>query len=84
MINIQQTANRLIVLPQDFYIREPNKALVSFGKNGDNNNKKVSIAEGSIIIGGSLVFHLIYGASAGFISGRMAEFGIFVKVRNSK
>ena len=36
----------------------------------------------SIIIGGSLVFHLIYGALAGFISGRMAEIGIFVKVRN--
>jgi hypothetical protein len=34
----------LIVLPQDFYIREPNNALVSFGKNGDNNNKKVSTA----------------------------------------
>jgi hypothetical protein len=44
MINIQQAANQLIVLPQDFYIREPNKALVSFGKNGDNNNKKVSTA----------------------------------------
>jgi hypothetical protein len=35
-----------------------------------------------IILGGSLVFHLIYGALAGFISGRMAEIGIFVK-RNS-
>jgi hypothetical protein len=45
MINIQQAANQLIVLPQDFYIREPNKALVSFGKNGDNNNnKRVSTA----------------------------------------
>jgi hypothetical protein len=44
MINIQQAANQLIVLPQDFYIREPNKALVSFGKNGDNNDKKVSTA----------------------------------------
>ena len=32
----------MIVLPQDFYIREPNKALVSFGKNGDNKNKRVS------------------------------------------
>jgi hypothetical protein len=36
-----------------------------------------------IIIGGSLSFHLIFGALAGFISGRMAEIGIFVKVRNS-
>jgi hypothetical protein len=35
-----------------------------------------------IIIGGSLVFHLIYGALAGFISGRMVEIGTFVKVRN--
>ena len=34
----------MIVLPQDFYIREPNRALVPFGKNGDNNNKKVSTA----------------------------------------
>ena len=32
----------MIVLPQDFYIREPNKALVSFSKNEDNNNKRVS------------------------------------------
>ena len=37
----------------------------------------------SIIIGGSFVFHLIYGMLAGFISGRMAEIGIFVKVRNN-
>src|SRR5215207_1443 len=37
----------------------------------------------SIIIGGSLVFHLIYGALAGFISGRMAEIGIFMNVRNN-
>jgi hypothetical protein len=42
MINIQQAANQLIVLPQGSYIREPIKALV--GKNGDNNNKKVSTA----------------------------------------
>jgi hypothetical protein len=44
MTNIQQAVNQLIVLPQDFYTREPNKALVSFGKNGDNNNKKFSTA----------------------------------------
>jgi hypothetical protein len=44
MTNIQQAVNQLIVLPQDFYTREPNKALVSFGKNGDNNNKRVSTA----------------------------------------
>jgi hypothetical protein len=44
MINIQQAAKQMIVLPQDFYIREPNRALVPFGKNGDNNNKKVSTA----------------------------------------
>jgi hypothetical protein len=44
MTNIQQAANQLIVLPQDFYTREPNRALVSFGKNGDNKNKKVSTA----------------------------------------
>jgi hypothetical protein len=35
------------------------------------------------IIGGSLAFHLIYGALAGFISGRMDEIGIFVKIRNN-
>ena len=32
-----------------------------------------------IIIGGSFVFHLIYGALAGFISGRMTEIGAFTK-----
>jgi hypothetical protein len=32
-----------------------------------------------IIIGGSFVFHLIYGALAGFISGRMSEIGAFTK-----
>src|SRR5215203_259578 len=36
-----------------------------------------------IIIGGSLLFHLIYGALAGFISGRMVEIGTFTKVRNN-
>jgi hypothetical protein len=36
-----------------------------------------------IIIGGSLVFHLVYGALVGFISGRMVEIGIFVRVRNN-
>jgi hypothetical protein len=48
MINIQQRAKQMIVLPQDFYIREPNRALVSFGKNGDNNNKKVSTVKKSV------------------------------------
>src|SRR4026208_501647 len=33
----------------------------------------------TVIIGGSLVFHLIYGALIGFISGRMTEIGVFVK-----
>ena len=33
----------------------------------------------AVIIGGSLVFHLIYGALIGFISGRMNEIGVFVK-----
>ena len=36
-----------------------------------------------VIIGGSLVFHLLYGAFAGFISGRMVEIAVFVKVRNN-
>ena len=33
----------------------------------------------TVIIGGSLVFHLIYGALIGFISGRMTEIGAFLK-----
>jgi hypothetical protein len=33
----------------------------------------------TVVIGGSLVFHLIYGALLGFISGRMTEIGVFVK-----
>ena len=33
----------------------------------------------AIVIGGSLVFHLIYGALIGFLSGRMTEIGVFVK-----
>jgi hypothetical protein len=37
----------------------------------------------AVIIGGSLVFHLIYGALTGFISGRMAEIGTFIKVKNN-
>jgi hypothetical protein len=36
-----------------------------------------------VIIGGSLVFHLLYGVLAGFISGRMVEIAVFVKVRNN-
>jgi hypothetical protein len=35
------------------------------------------------IIGGSLVFHLLYGALAGFISGRMVEIAVFVKIGNN-
>ncbi len=33
----------------------------------------------AVVIGGSLVFHLIYGALIGFISGRMTEIGVFMK-----
>jgi hypothetical protein len=36
-----------------------------------------------IIIGGSLVFHLIYGALTGFVSGRMAEIETFTRVKNN-
>jgi hypothetical protein len=43
-INIQQGANQLIVLPQEFsYIGEPNQAFVSFGRDEDNNDKKICI-----------------------------------------
>jgi hypothetical protein len=35
-----------------------------------------------VIMAGSLGFHLIYGALSGFISGRMVEIGMFVKVRS--
>jgi hypothetical protein len=34
-----------------------------------------------IIVGGSIIFHLTYGALAGFISGRMAEIGAFIGVK---
>jgi hypothetical protein len=34
-----------------------------------------------IIIAGSVMFHLTYGALAGFISGRMAEIGTFIRVK---
>jgi hypothetical protein len=44
-INIQQAANQLIVLPQDFsYIGEIDKGLISFSRENDNNNKIISIA----------------------------------------
>ena len=36
-----------------------------------------------IIIGGSLVFHLIYGMLTGYVSGRMAELGTFIKVKSN-
>jgi hypothetical protein len=36
-----------------------------------------------IIIGGSLVFHLLYGALAGFLSGRMVEIWMFIRTRNN-
>jgi hypothetical protein len=43
-INIQQGANQLIVLPQEFsYIGEPTQAFVSFGIAEDNNDKKIRI-----------------------------------------
>ena len=34
-----------------------------------------------IVIGGSLVFHLIYGVLTGFISGGTADIGVFTKVK---
>jgi hypothetical protein len=44
-INIQQAANQLIVLPQDFsYIGEIDKGLISFSRENNNNNKRISIA----------------------------------------
>jgi hypothetical protein len=30
-----------------------------------------------------LVFHLVYGALAGFLSGRMVEIGMFIRTRNN-
>jgi hypothetical protein len=43
-INIQQAANQLVVLPQDFsYIGEIDKGLISFSRENDNNNKRISI-----------------------------------------
>ena len=44
-INIQQAAKQMIVLPLDFsYIGELDKALISFSRDNDNNNKKITIA----------------------------------------
>jgi hypothetical protein len=44
-INIQQAANQLVVLPQDFsYIGEIDKGLISFSRENDNNNKRIRIA----------------------------------------
>ena len=44
-INIQQAGNQLVVLPQDFsYIGEIDKGLISFSRENDNNNKRISIA----------------------------------------
>jgi hypothetical protein len=44
-INIQQAANQLVVLPKDFsYIGEIDKGLISFSRENDNNNKRISIA----------------------------------------
>jgi hypothetical protein len=37
-----------------------------------------------IIIGGSFMFHLVYGAILGYIAGRMSEIGIFNKRQNRK
>ena len=37
----------------------------------------------ALVIGGSLVFHLVYGALIGFISGRMTEIGIFMRTNKT-
>ena len=37
----------------------------------------------AVVIGGSLVFHLVYGALIGFISGRMTEIGIFMRTNKT-
>jgi hypothetical protein len=43
-INIQQAAKQMIVLPPDFsYIGELDKALISFSRENDNNDNKISV-----------------------------------------
>jgi hypothetical protein len=43
-INIQQAAKQMIVLPPDFsHIGELDKALISFSRDNDNNDKKISV-----------------------------------------
>src|SRR5918994_1146506 len=43
-INIQQATKQIIALPPDFsYIGELDKALISFRRDNDNNDKKISV-----------------------------------------
>jgi len=37
-----------------------------------------------IIVGGSFMFHLVYGALLGYIAGRMAEIGVFQQQRQEQ
>jgi len=37
-----------------------------------------------LIVGGSFIFHLVYGALLGFIAGRMSELGVFIYSKNKE
>jgi hypothetical protein len=70
----------ILFLPLATFIIQPR--LDSFASSMVPNQYVYSIASHFqdlyyIIIGGSFIFHLVYGALLGYIAGRMSEVGIF-------
>jgi hypothetical protein len=74
----------ILFLPLATFIIQPR--LDSFGNSFTPNQYVYTIASHFqnlyyIIVGGSFMFHLVYGALLGYIAGRMSEIGIFQQQR---
>ena len=74
----------ILFLPLATFIIQPR--LDSFGNSFTPNQYVYTIASHFqnlyyIIVGGSFMFHLVYGALLGYIAGRMSDIGIFQQQR---
>ena len=77
----------LLFLPLATFIIQPR--LDSFGNSFTPNQYVYNIAFHFqylyyIIVGGSFMFHLVYGALLGYIAGRISEIGIFQQRQTEK
>ena len=76
----------VLFLPITVYVIQPKlNSIASKSPTGEIGNIAIHF-QGlySLILGGSFVFHIIYGIIFGIIAGRMAELNLFTKERKNK